>query len=106
MPTVSTVEKTASARFASSREASTRAKSPEYPPPSRTTRSRSPRFGTLAGAGLEAGLEVVPDLEAAAPELVEPVQAVPRRVSLGRLQRLASERGVAVEDEERSPRLG
>ena len=36
-------------------------------------------FGTLACIRLEAGLEVVTDLEAAAAELVEPVQAVPRR---------------------------
>ncbi len=53
---------------------------------------KEPRFGTLACIRLEAGLEVVTDVEAAAAELVEPVQAVPRRIPLGRPQRLPSER--------------
>ena len=55
-------------------------------------RSSTRAAARVRAPGSNARLEVVPELEARAPELVEPVQAVARRVSRGGAQRLASQR--------------
>ena len=69
-------------------------------PPAEPHRSvEHARRGTRPRARLELGLEVMTQLEARARELVQPVQAVPRRVSGGCAQRFPTQRRVAVEDE-------
>ena len=58
------------------------------------------RFGAHPSTRLVPSLEVVIDREPRRPELVEPVQAVARRIADRSAQRVPAEPGVAEEDED------
>ena len=105
MPTVSTVEKTTSARFAAAGATRGRSRSRR-----RTLRQpRAPRFSAAPGDRAQRGgarsLEVVPYRVAALRELIHPEERVARSGARLELERRASLRRVAEEVEDGGHRI-
>ncbi len=97
---MSTVEKTTSARLKALEEAKYPGEVARVAAAERHGSVEETRFGAHPSTRLVPRLEVVVDRESRRPELVEPVQAVARRIADRSVQRVSAEPGVAEEDED------
>ena len=105
IPTVSTVENTTSARLSVPRRGEHAGEVARVPAAEPHRAIENAGLGAGASAGLEPGSRSWSTAKPAAPEPVEPVQAVPRRIADRRTERSPTQRRVADRGRRRSAHL-